>query len=91
MDEYFDFNVEKNTFLKKERGISFEEVVLAIQDGRLLDIIEHPNKKKYENQKIYVVDIDQYVYMVPFVEAEKGVFLKTIFPSRKLTKIYLGD
>ena len=90
MEEYFDFNTDKNALLKRERGISFEEVITAIQDGQLLDVIEHPNKSKYRNQKIYIVNIDYYAYLVPFVETENGVFLKTIFPSRKLTKVYIA-
>lgn len=84
----FDFNIAKNLKLKQERGISFEEVILAIANGYLLDILEHPNKEKYNNQKIYVVNIDDYIYLVPFVEKEHTLFLKTIFPSRKFTKKY---
>ena len=86
--KYFDFNIEKNLKLKKERGISFEGIIAAIANGYLLDIIEHTNKEKYQNQKIYVVDINCYVYLVPFIEKEQTIFLKTIFPSRKLTKKY---
>ena len=91
MDKYFEFSPEKNMMLKEERGISFEEIIAAIQEGHLLDVIEHHNKSKFGHQKIYVVDIDSYVYLVPFVKSENGIFLKTIFPSRKLTKQYLCD
>jgi uncharacterized DUF497 family protein len=89
--KYFDWNVDKNDELIRERGISFEEIVFCIMHDGLLDIIEHPNKENYPNQKIFIVNIDDYVYLVPFVEDEKIIFLKTIIPSRKMTKKYLGD
>jgi uncharacterized DUF497 family protein len=85
----FEWNKEKNQHLKQERNISFEEVVFHIQKGDLLDILEHPNQKKYPGQHIFVVKIDDYVHLVPFVEDEQKVFLKTIIPSRKATKKYL--
>ncbi len=86
----FAWNIIKNEILLKERGISFERVVYHIEKTGLLDIIRHPNTIKYPNQKIFVVKISQYVYLVPFVENEKEYFLKTIIPSRKATKKYLG-
>ncbi|MBI5057397.1 MAG: BrnT family toxin [Nitrospirae bacterium] len=89
--KYFDWNVEKNKEIVKERGISFEEIVFSIMHDGLLDIIEHPNKTTYPNQKIFIVSIDEYVYLVPFVEDEHTIFLKTIIPSRKMTRKYLGD
>ncbi len=89
--KYFDWNVEKNDELLQERGVSFEEIVFCIMHDGLLDVIEHPNKGTYPNQKIFIVNIDDYVYLVPFVEDEKTIFLKTIIPSRKMTKKYLGD
>ena len=89
--KYFDWNNEKNEELIKDRGVSFEEVVFCIMHDGLLDIIEHPNKVKYPDQNIFIVNIDNYVYLVPFVEDDEVVFLKTIIPSRKMTKIYLGD
>lgn len=73
-----------------ERGISFEEVVLNIQLGNEVDIFEHPNQERYPGQKISVVVIENYAYLVPFVEYEEEIFLKTIIPSRKATKQYLG-
>jgi uncharacterized DUF497 family protein len=88
--KYFDWNNNKNKELKKDRGISFEEIVFHIMEGGLLDIIEHPNKTRYPNQKIFVVVVEDYVYLVPFVEDDEAVFLKTIIPSRKMTKKYLG-
>lgn len=75
--------------MRVERDICFEDVIIAIESGALLDIIEHPDPRKYPNQKIFIVNIENYVYLVPFVEDEKKYFLKTIFPSRKMTKKYL--
>lgn len=87
--KYFSWNNDKNEQLKKERNITFEEVVFHIQQGRILDIIEHPNQEKYANQKMFILNIDDYAYLVPFVESAEDVFLKTIIPSRKATKKYL--
>jgi len=86
----FAWNSEKNELLKVERGISFEEVVLNIQLGNEVDIFEHPNQARYPGQQISVVAIEGYAYLVPFVENEEEIFLKTIIPSRKATKQYLG-
>ena len=85
----FDWNEDKNRWLKNKRGVSFEQIVFCIENGKLLDVIKHPNKKKYREQRFYVVDVNNYVYIVPYVEKENVIFLKTIFPSRKYTKIYL--
>jgi len=87
---YFDWNPDKNEWLKEQRGITFEEIVFHILHGGLLDVLEHPNRKQYAGQKIFVVNVEGYVCLVPFVETEERVFLKTIIPSRKLTKKYLG-
>ncbi|HEX5838677.1 MAG TPA: hypothetical protein VFY26_12665 [Anaerolineales bacterium] len=87
--KYFSWNIEKNELLKEERQISFEEVVFYIEMGFLLDVLEHPNQEKYKGQKIFVVQMDDYVYLVPFIEDEQEVFLKTIIPSRKATRKYL--
>lgn len=86
---YFDWNEEKNERLREERDISFEEVVDAINDGGLLETLDHPNQKRHPNQKIYVVKIGTYVYQVPFIFDREKIFLKTIYPSRKATKKYL--
>ena len=88
---YFTWSAEKNERLRRERGISFEEVVFHIERGDVLDLLEHPNQKRYPGQRIFVVAVDQYVYLVPFVESEDEVFLKTIIPSRKATRQYLGE
>ena len=87
--KYFSWNEEKNELLKEERQISFEDVVFYIEQGFLLDVLEHPNQEKDQGQKIFVVQIDEYAYLVPFVEDEHEIFLKTIIPSRKATKKYL--
>ncbi len=89
----FDFSAEKNQQLINERGISFEEVIAAIVEGNILDILPHSNPAKYPNRKIYLLNINNYAYLVPFVKKDENtVFLKTIFPHRKLTKPYLrGD
>lgn len=85
----FEFNTEKNSLLKDQRGISFEEIIYYIGSGHLLDTIQHHNKNKYAGQQFYVVDVEGYVYLVPFVKENNRIFLKTIFPSRKHTKKYL--
>lgn len=89
MVKYFDWDKEKNELLKKPREISFEDVQTAVEEGRLLDDFEHPNKKRYPNQRIMVVEIENYAYYIPYVEDGEKVFFKTIFPSRKATKKYL--
>lgn len=88
--KYFEWPIDKNSKLKAERSISFEKAVWHIENGDILDIIDHPNPEKYPNQKMFIVNVEGYVYCVPFVESEAGVFLKTIFASRKLTAQYLG-
>ena len=87
----FNWNYEKNQQLFKDRQISFEDILFCIQKGRLLDDIEHPNKAKHPNQRVFVVEVDGYAYLVPYVESDDEIFLKTIIPSRKATKHYLGD
>lgn len=87
--KYYDWDRDKNEKLKEKRGISFEEVVIALYEGRLLKILDHPNRKKYLDQKMYIVNINNYAYIVPFVEDEEKRFLKTIIPSRKATRKYI--
>ena len=86
-----NWNTDKNLQLKAERGISFEEVLVAMSQGGLLDVIEHPNKDKYPNQRIFIVRIRGYAFLVPFVETDEELFLKTIIPSRSATKSYLPE
>ena len=87
--KYLDWDKKKNAFLKELREISFEDVQTAIEEGKVLDEFKHPNKKRYPNQRIMVIEIENYAYYVPYVEDEKKIFFKTIFPSRKATKKYL--
>lgn len=87
----FCWNVEKNQQFQAERGVSFEQALRTIQSNQLLDIIQHPNSERYPNQQIFILEMNQYIYLVPFVESENEIFLKTIIPSRKLKRQYLGD
>jgi len=86
----YNWNKEKNLLLKETREISFEQIVMHIEQGDLIDIIQHPNSEKYSNQKILIINVKNYIYTVPFIENEKERFLKTIIPNRKFTKKYLG-
>lgn len=85
----FEWDNDKNEKLKNEREISFEEIVLYIVNDCIIDIVSHPDQNKYPSQKMFIVNIDNYAYLVPFIEKEETVFLKTIIPSRKATKKYL--
>ena len=87
--EPFAWDEEKNRLLKRLRGVSFEEVIFHLEDGDLIKRVDHPNQQRYVHQQIFVVQIDDYVYLVPFVEDHEKYFLKTIIPSRKLTRAYL--
>ena len=90
--ECFEWSDAKNLQLKQERGISFEEIVFVIEHGGLMDVVPHPNPEKYPNQSVYVININNYIYLVPFVKDSTGArFLKTIIPSRKATKRYLEE
>ena len=86
----FRWSPEKNDELKQDRGIGFEQIVIAIATGSLLDIVAHPNPTRYPRQRILVVACDGYAYLVPFVEEEEYFFLKTIIPSRKATRDFLS-
>ena len=85
----YDWNEQKNVKLKLERGIGFESIVDAINEGNLLDVIRHPNTKKYGQQKVYIVKVNNYVYSIPFIDNKDVRFLKTIYPSRKYTRKYI--
>jgi hypothetical protein len=89
--KYYDWNDGKNASLKRLRGVSFEQVVLAIVSGDLIDRLKHPNPEQYPNQRVFLVKIEDYIYSVPFVEDDNKIFLKTIIPNRKATKEHLGD
>jgi len=86
----YDFSREKDALLKQTRGIGFSDVIEATKKGKLLDDIEHFNKKKYPNQKILIIKVEKKIYAVPYVidNKKKREFLKTIYPSRKLKKMY---
>ena len=81
---------EKNEILRTQRGVSFEDVVFHMQAGDILDTFDHPNQARYPGQQIHAIAIEDYVYLVPFVESETEVFLKTIIPSRRAMKKYRG-
>ena len=82
----YNWNADKNQMLVHERGISFERIVFEISMGNEVAVVMHPNQDKYPGQMISVVEVDDYVYLVPFVETESEIFLKTIIPSRKATR-----
>ena len=84
-----NWNAEKNQLLMTERGISFEDVLFALQSGKLLDDLVHPNANTYPNQRMFVVEVDEYAWLVPYVENESEIFLKSVIPIRKATKHYL--
>ena len=84
--KYFDWNVIKNEKLRSERNICFEDIVIAIDEGKIIDIVANKN---FPKQKIFIIEVNDYAYLVPFIEDEKKIFLKTIIPSRKATKKYL--
>ncbi|MCL5992499.1 MAG: toxin [Bacteroidetes bacterium] len=86
------WNKEKNEILKKDRNISFEVVADIIRKGNIIDDIVHPNKTKFQNQKIFIAEVNNYIYLIPYIETKDEIFLKTIYPSRKFTELYLhGD
>lgn len=87
--KYYNWNPDKNEILISQRGISFEDIVFHIEHGDEVDIFDHPNQERYPNQKISVVVVEGYAYLVPYVESETEIFLKTIIPSRKATKKYI--
>ncbi len=87
----YDWNPEKNEWLKKERKLSFEEVVFHLSQGDVWKVADHPDQKKYPGQKIYFIIIEDYIYLVPHILRKEYIFLKTIIPSRKATKVYQRD
>ena len=86
-----NWNKDKNIWLKRHRKIGFEDVLYFIDNDFVVDDIEHPNKEGYPNQRMFVLDIEEYIYLVPYVENDEEIFLKTIIPSRKATRDYLGE
>jgi uncharacterized DUF497 family protein len=86
LPKIYNWNADKNRMLVQDRGISFERIVFEISMGNEVAVVMHPNQDKYPGQMISVVEVDDYVYLVPFVETESEIFLKTIIPSRKATR-----
>ncbi len=84
----YEWDPEKNLWLKRERNISFEQVIFHLSKGDVWKIADHPDQTNYPGQKIYFVVIEDYVYLVPHIVEKKYIFLKTIIPSRKATKLY---
>jgi uncharacterized DUF497 family protein len=84
-----NWNREKNEWLRKNRGICFEDILFYLDNDYLIDDVEHPNQDKYSGQRMMVFNIEEYIYLVPYIEYEDEIFLKTIIPSRKATKNYL--
>ena len=88
---YFDWNEEKNRQIREQRNICFEDFVQAFNDDNVIEIIEHFNKNKYPDQKLFIVELNGYIHYVPFVQDNEKYFLKNIIPSRKLHKLYKKD
>lgn len=88
-DIEYRWSEEKNNKLQKERNISFEEIVLLLEQDKIIDIIKNPSSN-FDNQMCYLLEIEEYIWLVPYVYNENKIFLKTAFPSRKFTKIYLN-
>ena len=88
----YDWSEDKNRQLRERRGISFEEIVLCIQENRVVTVLEHPNEERYPRQRLYLIEYKKQIYVVPFVldVQEETIFLKTVYPSRHYTKKYLG-
>ncbi|MBT5934132.1 DUF4258 domain-containing protein [Sulfurimonas sp.] len=91
MNKQINWNEEKNQLLQIQRGISFEMVLEKLLKGEIIGRKSHPNSNKYPNQKIFILELDDYICFVAFVENDTEIFLKTIIPSRKLNKEHKGD
>lgn len=89
--KYFDWDEQKNAKLLAERDICFEDILTAIAEGRVLQNINHPNKARYPNQKVLIVQVNDYAYIVPYIQDDTMIFLKTIYPSRQMTRKYLAE
>ncbi len=87
----YAWDIAKNEWLMRERRISFERIVFQIEQGGLLDIMRHPDTERFPHQQIYIVEVDDYAWIVPFVETDAHIFLKTVIPSRKATRNYLTN
>ena len=87
----YEWSPEKNEWLKKERNISFEQIIFHLAQGDVWKTSDHPDQSNYPSQKLYFVIVDEYIYIVPYVKEKDYIFLKTVIPSRKATKIYKKD
>lgn len=87
----YDWNSDKNEWLKKHRNISFEQIIFHLSQGDVWMVANHPDQEKYPRQRIYFVVVENYVYLVPHIIEKSFIFLKTIIPSRKATKDYLKE
>jgi uncharacterized DUF497 family protein len=87
----FRWDNEKNEWLKQNRGVCFEEVVILMEREDVLEIVDHPNQTKYPGQKIATVRLGDYAYLVPYIQESDEIFLKTIIPSRKATNKYVRE
>ena len=80
---------KKNSWLKSNRAVCFEDILWYLQNDMVLDVLPNPNQERYPNQNMLILNIDNYIYVVPYEESETEIYLKTVFPSRKYTRIYL--
>lgn len=87
----YDWDPSKNAWLKKERNISFEQIIFHLLQGDVWKVADHPDQNHYPGQKVYFVVVKNYVYLVPHIIGKDRIFLKTIIPSRKATKIYRNE
>ena len=87
----YDWNSDKNEWLKKHRNISFEQIIFHLSQGDVWMVADHPDQGKYPGQRIYFVVVENYVYLVPHIITKGCIFLKTIIPSRKATKDYIKE
>jgi len=87
----YTWDSNKNEKLKNERHVCFEDVIYFLENGGHESTVEHPNQEKYKGQKMYIIIMRDYAYLVPFVETEDEIHLITIIPSRKTTKQYRKD
>ena len=81
---------QKNSWLKQHRGVSFEQAAVRLALERVLDVTDHPNRERYPGQKVAVIEINGYAYLVPYERVGGEIVLKTMIPSRKVTRKYIG-
>ena len=84
------FNKDKDKVLKEKRGIGFKDVIKEMGAGKIVTVRKHPNTKKFPSQKIMLINIKNYIFVIPYIETEKEIFLKTIYKSRKYTKEFIN-